>query len=306
MSLERFFTVLARHGSAPLADWPEGEDLAGFGLALEGNRVVPEAGHDPLDAARIRAALSPAAGVWLQALEVHPVIGSTNLRLMERARTESVRGHVCMAELQLQGRGRRGRSWASPFGAQLALSLGLAVNVVPARLGGISLVVGLAVLDALEACGARGLSLKWPNDLLLGEGKLGGILIELAQAADRVLIVGIGLNVALPDHVRASLPVPVADVRAAGVRAPRSELAAGVLSRVVEFVADFERRGFEPFRAAFDARHQYHAQPCQVLVGDARVDGIVAGVSAGGGLLLETADGRREFHAGEVSLRQQS
>src|SRR5690606_6260917 len=123
----------------------------------------------------------------------------------------SVDGHVCLAELQIAGRGRRGRDWFSPFGANLALTIGKRIDRPAAALGGASLVVGLAVLDALEQLGVPELALKWPNDVLLRGAKLGGILIELSARPQTELVVGIGLNVALPPRIRAELPQEVTD-----------------------------------------------------------------------------------------------
>lgn len=304
--LESCFAALARHGELPLTEWPDDQDPADFGLIVESGRVLPSVRHDPLSPAAIRAALSSRADAWLRRLDVFPVIGSTNQHLMDRAGQESVDGSVCMAEIQLHGRGRRGRGWVSPFGANLAISLGVAVDVPPARLGGAALVAGLAVLDAVETRGARGLCLKWPNDLLLGDAKVGGILIEVSQRRGVELVIGIGLNVTLPEAVKRRLPDNVGDLSRAGVVAARSEIAAAVVSSVIDFVGAFERSGFEAFRAAFDARHGYHGRTCDVLLADGPVTGTVVGVSAQGELTLRTAEGDRRFNAGDVSLRQKT
>ncbi len=306
MSLEACIAELARAGSVPISVWPVEEDPEDFGLGVEAGRVVPIVDYDPLSADRIRSALSSRAAAWLRRLEVHPVIGSTNAMLIARAEAEPIGGSLCLAELQVRGRGRRGRDWVSPFGANLAVSLGLNVAVPARSLGGASLVVGLAVLDALESLGGAGLCLKWPNDVMLGDAKLGGILIEASQRRGIELVVGIGLNVVLPDVARDRLPGNVSDLRRAGIGTPRSELAAGVVSSVVEFVGEFEVSGFEPFRAAFDARHGFHGRACDVVQGDIRVTGTVMGVSADGELVLDTAAGARAFSAGDVSLRQSS
>jgi BirA family biotin operon repressor/biotin-[acetyl-CoA-carboxylase] ligase len=172
------------------------------------------------------------------------------------------------------------------------------------ELGGVSLVVGLAVLDALERLDVTGLALKWPNDVLLRDAKLGGILIELARQWGTELIIGIGLNVALPQPVRAALPPAVADLSDVTPPLSRNELAGRIVSSVVEFVGEFERLGFAPFKAAFDARHAYHGRACRVLQGEQRIHGTVAGVSGDGELILETPDGTRSFNGGEVSLRE--
>ena len=303
MTLETFFTRLARHGSAPRSDWPFGEDPESYGLVVKDDRLLPAGRFDPLVPGAIQQALSRQAASWLQRLDVHPVIGSTNAELMAEAQQRSVDGCVSMAELQLRGRGRRGRRWSSPFGANLAISIGVALDRPASALGGVSLVVGLAVLDVLEALEVSDLSLKWPNDILLGDAKLGGILIEMVRRNGIELVVGIGLNVVLPEPIRAVLPPGVADLSHTTPLPSRSFLAGRVISSVTQFVHEFERMGFAPFRPAFDARHRYRGRHCRVLQGDRSIQGIVTGVGDDGELILQTSEGLRTFHGGEVSLR---
>jgi BirA family biotin operon repressor/biotin-[acetyl-CoA-carboxylase] ligase len=205
------------------------------------------------------------------------------------------------------GRGRRGRNWHSPFAANLAVSLGFAARRPAAQLAGLSLVVGLAVLDGLEARGIDRLSLKWPNDVLLDGAKLGGILIEIANAPHGFeIVVGIGLNFRLPQVLRAELDQPVATLLDADPGANRNDLAAAVISSVQEFVAEFQQLGFEPFRESFDARHAYHRRSCQIVRGTDATVGRVEGVNEEGALMLRTDAGVLAFHGGEVSLRLSS
>jgi len=304
LTLSECFAELAREGRVPRHAWPADQRLEAFGLCEEGAWVTPAAPFDPLSAEEIRHGLSRRARSWLVALDVLPVVGSTNAELMERARHASVDGSLCTAELQLSGRGRRGRSWMSPFGANLAVSMGVAVDRPAAELGGASLVVGLAVLDALEQFGIDGLALKWPNDLLLNEAKLGGILIELAQAHGTELVVGLGLNVSLPDSVRRGLPDAVIDLASAAAAPGRSRLVAAIASSVVEFLGEFARIGFDPFIPAFNQRHCYQGRECQVLAADGAQFGVVTGVAEDGELILDTQQGPKNFHSGEVSLRR--
>jgi BirA family transcriptional regulator, biotin operon repressor / biotin---[acetyl-CoA-carboxylase] ligase len=301
-----FVTGLLRHGRAPLAECPlpsEAAHLLGL-VEVDGDLVLPP-GWDPLEAPAIRAALGAAARRWIRRLDVYPVIGSTNVELAERATRESIAGQLCMAEVQLAGRGRRGRSWLSPLGGNLAVSLGFVASRPPAELGGFSLVVGLAVIDALEGCGIEGLQLKWPNDILMGGAKLGGILIELVQTpAGGGLIVGVGINVRLPESARQSLDQPVADLASAHVALPRrSVLAARLVSSIVDFEVGFAEGGFAPFVPIFDARHAYHDAEVALIQG-ARVSAArVLGVAADGGLRILDESGERVVHGGEVSLR---
>lgn len=303
-SFANFFSELALRGVAPFSAWPPGENLEVYGLVRRADEVVPMVVYDPLSPEAIRAAMSRACLDWLGQLAVRPVIGSTNAELMRQAEEGSVGGSVLLAEIQLQGRGRRGRSWFSPFAANLAVSMGLSLSRPASVLGGASLVVGLAVLDALEQLGVPDLGLKWPNDILLGGAKLGGILIEMIPGTNGVqLVVGVGLNVSLPARVRASLEQEVADLASTGCVPKRSVLAGKVISSVVAFVGQFEHLGFAPFVDAFNSKHYFHDAQVRVIQGETHTAGHVCGVSEQGGLLLQTATGRVEIHGGEVSLR---
>jgi len=296
--------ALAGSGRIPLGDLPV--EPASLGLASDGTHAWLPDEITLLDADTIRAALNGRTRAWLQNLEVHRVIGSTSTLLAERSGRRSIDGHVCLAEVQLAGRGRRGRRWLSPLGGNLAVSLGFGSRRPAGELGGLSLVVGLAVLDALESLGVAGLGLKWPNDLLLGDAKLAGILIELLQQGPAVsFTVGIGINVRLPDAARTAVDQPVADLAGCPSLPDRSRLAAAVISSVTDFVGEFQELGFEPFRAAFDARHRLHGEAATVsMTGAEPVSGRVLGVSEGGGIRLATDAGDQVFHGGEISLRR--
>jgi BirA family biotin operon repressor/biotin-[acetyl-CoA-carboxylase] ligase len=296
---------LVQAGSVPRDRWPAAAPAPErFGLVGAESLVRLPDDIQLLDRQSIMAALSRRAAGWIRELQIHPVIGSTNTELMTLAARASVEGRVRLAELQVAGRGRRGRSWHSPFAANLAASLGFTARLPVAQLGGLSLVVGLAVLDGLEARGIDGLSLKWPNDVLLAGGKLGGILIEIANTPRGFeIVVGIGLNFRIPRIVRAELDQAVATLLDADPRADRNLLAAAVISSVQEFVDEFQQLGFGPFREAFDARHAYHRRFCQIVRGTDVTMGRVEGVDGEGALLLRTDAGLHPYHGGEVSLR---
>jgi len=297
--------LLARRG-APVADCPwTPEEYGALGLHREGDQLLPPASWEPLDPGAIRASLGGRAREWLAVLGVHPAIGSTNATLVERAQVERIHGHACLAELQLAGRGRRGRSWLSPLGGNLAVSLGFEAARPAAELGGLSLVVGLAVVDVLERAGVAGLALKWPNDVLLDGAKLGGILIELvATEAANALVIGVGINLQIPEAARRQLDQPVADLASLrGVLPGRSELAGRLISSIVEFEAEFSASGFAPFAAIFDHRHAFQGAAITLVRGDRAVAGHVLGVAPDGGLRIRSDAGDEVVHGGEVSLR---
>ena len=151
----------------------------------------------PLDIAGVRRDLV-GPGRALRSVEVVDSTGSTNADLLARhGAGENIDGVVLIAEHQSAGRGRNGRSWSTPPRSQIALSLGVdAARLAPAGWGWLPLLTGVAVVDAVAATTGIASGLKWPNDILVGERKLGGILAEVA-APEPVIVVGLGLNVTL-------------------------------------------------------------------------------------------------------------
>ena len=228
---------------------------------------------------------------------------SSNGRMMRRADTGAPSGSVILALEQTAGRGRRGRAWVSAPGDSLTFSL--LWRFPPARaLSGLSLAVGVALVRALERLPLAGLSLKWPNDLLLGEGKLAGVLIEVAptQAREPATVIGIGLNLrlpaAMPEEVRvraAALPDPLPDP---------NQLLASLLIELHAVLKEFGNNGFAGLRHEWMEHHAYHQRPVQLLSDFAApVVGICQGVDEDGALLLETPAGVQRIISGEISLR---
>lgn len=293
-----------------LAQWPpELGSVEEWGLSRGTLGVQLPPSLEALSNEAIREGLGHRATSWLRNLEIHTAISSTSDRLLSLADSGSIDGVVCLAELQTKGRGRRGRTWLTPLGGNLAISAGFAVGRPLADLGGLSLVVGLALIDALGELGCGSVALKWPNDLMWDNAKLGGILIELKTvAADQLTteaIVGVGINVSLPEHVRDAIDQKVIDLAAAAATPiHRNALAAQVIESLIDYVGEFEQRGFAPMREQYNRCHWLHDKPCEVRIGAEVVTGRVAGVTDIGELELATAGGRQIFRGGEVSLRQ--
>jgi BirA family biotin operon repressor/biotin-[acetyl-CoA-carboxylase] ligase len=256
-----------------------------------------------LDAHEIRRHLPDGAGRWLTQLEVFETIDSTNTHLMANASVESVAGRAAVAEHQSAGRGRRGRAWKSPHGQSIALSLGTHVEVPATRLGAVSLVVGLAVVRALDRCGVVGVGLKWPNDVVLNGAKLGGILIEVVPARQPCeVVIGVGINVARDPELVAVVD-PVATISDVVATIDRNLVVARLIESIHGHVRRFEAEGFAPFRGAWQAANVHRDARVAVLLGEARIEGRVLGVGEAGELVLGTAEGERRFTSGEVSLR---
>ncbi len=260
-----------------------------------------------LDRERILAGLTPAVCAGLSRLEVYPVLDSTNAYLMARAREDWPSGAVCLTELQEAGRGRQGRSWQSPFAAGLAGSLLWRFQVAPAALSGLSLATGIAVARALRALGVAEVGLKWPNDVLWRERKLGGILLESGGGAGAFYVVaGVGLNVALPAAAGALIDQPWVDLREilGAERVSRNRLAVLLFGELIETFARFEAGGFAGWAAEWAGFDRVAGRRVSLKLPNATVTGVARGVDATGALLLETADGRiQPYLGGEISLR---
>lgn len=262
-----------------------------------------------LHAERIRDAIARPALERLRSLSVSFEVDSTNSRLLAAAPPPHGQADVMLAEVQRAGRGRRGRPWLAPFGASLALSLAWSFRDAAAASPTLSLCVGVAVARALARAGARGVGLKWPNDVWLVDRKVGGILIELrAEASGPAhVVIGVGVNVALAPELKSRMDeaglkaAAVAD--ACALPPSRNFIAGAIIGELLSMLADFERDGFAPFHAAWTALDVLRDRPARVLVGESSVTGTARGANVRGALLLER-DGRlEEFVSGEVSLR---
>ena len=258
-----------------------------------------------LDRAVIERALGPAAARLC--VEVLTTTTSTNALLLERATAGAPGGSVIAAEWQSRGRGRRGRAWHAGIGGTLAFSLLWRFGQGAAALSGLSLAVGVALARGLNALGGAQVGLKWPNDIVTADGKLGGILIELAGdvLGPSAAVIGAGINVRLSHDVRAAIDQPAADL-AGFVEAPvdRNALLAGLLVELDRALTAFAVNGFGSFRAEWERLHAYQGKAVTLALPDGRSErGEARGVGEDGALLLATPAGIKRFHSGEVSLR---
>ncbi|MGH8664695.1 MAG: biotin--[acetyl-CoA-carboxylase] ligase [Burkholderiales bacterium] len=258
---------------------------------------------DWLDAARI----APAIGRTGMAVAVVDCCGSTNADLMRAARSDAPHGQVLVAELQTEGRGRQGRRWHSGICTALTFSLLWRFHVRPvSALSGLSLAVGVAIARALRRHELAA-ELKWPNDLLWRERKLGGILVEVQgdAAGPCAAVIGIGVNVRLCSEQRARIDQAVSDVcEADGTVLSRNDWLAAMLLELSDVLGMFAREGFAASRAEWDRYHAHAGRRVELaLPNGERLLGIASGVDASGRLLLTTAHGTHAVMTGDVSLR---
>jgi BirA family transcriptional regulator, biotin operon repressor / biotin---[acetyl-CoA-carboxylase] ligase len=294
--------------------WKLMRSLRALGIEIES---VPRQGYklpqavDLLDKAAIAQSLSPAARDVLDRLEVLLTVDSTNRYLAEHSTVVPGKTQVCLAEVQNAGRGRRGRSWLAPFGSGICLSLAWQFAEAPPAFSALSLAVGVAVANGLRRAGVEGVGLKWPNDLVWQNRKLGGILIEMRgeSAGPAEVIIGIGINVHMPADVRLQLAeqqaVLVSDVHEiARERTPtRNALVSALIEENVAMLQTFTERGFAPFVEAWRLLDSLADAQVKVISGTETTFGTARGVEVDGTLLVDVNGQLRRFVSGEVSLR---
>lgn len=316
-ALGRVFDELASRRATCLSglDADERHTLAELGVRVGADRACLEPDTELLSAAAIRGGLAPATLRWLRDLEIRAHIDSTNTSLLAQATHARIAGRVLAAEVQTAGRGRRGRDWLSPFGRNLAVSIGVAIARPVAEIGALSLVVGVAVRRALVEHGLSGVALKWPNDILLDGRKLAGILIELVRAAAPVeVVIGIGVNAGCAARIAERIEESIADVAEQIDGPTRNALLARILDHVVAACRGFDASGFDRFRDEWNDAHFYRGSQVVVTTADngngeagrkptASFEGKVLAVGADGSLRIDTADGVRAFTGGEVTMR---
>lgn len=237
-------------------------------------------------------------------LSVIPVIDSTNQYLLDHM-NDLNSGYACIAEYQQAGRGRRGRKWFSPFGANLYMSMYWRLEQGPAAAMGLSLVIGIVMAEVIQALGVPDIRVKWPNDLYLKDRKLAGILVELAgKTGDTAQIVmGAGVNLVMRSEDAAEINQGWINLQEAGVEIDRNELVAKMINSLREALPVFERDGLVPFIGRWEMLDGFINRPVKLLIGDREVQGIARGIDKQGGLLLEQEGEIKSWMGGEISLR---
>jgi BirA family biotin operon repressor/biotin-[acetyl-CoA-carboxylase] ligase len=300
-------------GVTRAAIWKQVAKLGDFGLVVE---AVPGSGYrlaqrlDLLDAQALRAALEPAVAAQLAKLELFTELNSTNERLLAAAPPALGALDVCIAEFQTRGRGRRGRRWHAPLGSGICLSVGWQFAGMPAEPAALTLAAGVAVRRALQRVAGLTIALKWPNDLVFDDRKLGGILLELKAEAHggAHVVIGVGLNVALPTALLPALsdwPRGAVDLKTALEKEPppRAVLAAALVNELAALLADYPTRGFAVYRTEWRTADFLRGRAVHLDEPTGRLFGTAAGIDADGALLVETESGRQRVVAGDVSVR---
>ncbi len=291
------------------AVWKHIQGFAALGLrvdAIRGKGYRIAGGLDLLNREGIQAALSVGAMADIKTLDVFDAVDSTNEVALSRVRAGDIGRYVCLAEYQTAGRGRRNRRWVSPYAANIYLSMVREFSGGVAAIDGLSLVVGVAVCEALESLGIDGVGLKWPNDLVVGPAKLGGILIEISGdlAGSCLAVIGIGINVSMPGQamdLAENIWTDLSCIGKSGIR--RNAVAAALLNSLCPALAEFQRDGLPAFVGRWRRLDVVMGRNISLLIGDAVIVGVAEGIDASGSLLVSTMDDVRAYRSGEVSVR---
>lgn len=235
---------------------------------------------------------------------VLPVIDSTNQYLLDRIPTLNS-GDCCVAEYQQAGRGRRGRKWFSPFGANLYLSMFWRLEQGPAAAIGLSLVIGIVMAEVLHDLGADKVRVKWPNDLYLNDRKLAGILVELTgKTGDAAqIVIGAGLNMVMRQVQADIVNQGWITLQEAGITIDRNTLAIRLIKDLRDALTLFEQDGLAPFLSRWEKLDNFIHRPVKLIIGDKEIFGISRGIDAQGALLLEQDGVLKPWVGGEISLR---
>lgn len=228
---------------------------------------------------------------------------STNVECMRMAQ----HGSVVIAEKQTAGRGRRGRLWISPDSENIYCSIGLDKSMPAEFLGMISLQVGLSITQVLNAGGYTGVSLKWPNDILLQGKKLGGVLIETrVKAVDEFyLVIGFGLNINLPPLHQQHIDRPVISLHQVFPQPiSRQQLLPQLVSHIYTSVSALDRNAMPALIEEFTHLDCFMGRQVEVLNGEHKITGIYSGLEENGQIKIKTEQGMQVFSAAEISLRE--
>jgi BirA family biotin operon repressor/biotin-[acetyl-CoA-carboxylase] ligase len=296
-------------GCSRTAVWKHIEALRHLGIevdAVAGRGYLLKEPLELLDKELILTSLDPAVKKELSRLNIEGILDSTNSTL-SRLPAEQQHAAVILAEHQSTGRGRRGRQWHSPYGRNLYLSLGWKFENALSELGCLPLVVALSAAKALDRAGLKGHRVKWPNDLLLGERKLCGCLVEVQGDSQGPCnaVLGVGINVHMPVTVATdNIDQPWTDVHSRLPGCSRNELAALLLEELVTQLGLFAAQGFAPFRERWRKMDSLNGRSISVHSGSSSCHGVARGIDDRGALVLDTGEALLKLHAGEVSLRK--
>jgi BirA family transcriptional regulator, biotin operon repressor / biotin---[acetyl-CoA-carboxylase] ligase len=247
---------------------------------------------------------------FIDELYIFPVIESTNTFLLQQIDPLPPNTYrVCLSEMQIAGRGRRGRQWLSPFGYNIYLSMLRELQSGATVIEGLSLVMGIALVRALRSFDVDGLGLKWPNDVYIENRKLAGILVEMTGDLLGLshVVVGVGVNVKLTHLQRKQIDQPIISLEELGFSiSQRNILVAALIQNLMQAIDELINHGFVKFKSEWEALDVTKDKAVTVNMGNDCVSGIAQGVDLQGALLIAIGSELRRITSGDVSLRMQN
>jgi len=260
-----------------------------------------------IDATAIHDSLDPGVAARMDQLEVFAEIESTNSYLLKQQAPAAGKHRVAIADHQTAGRGRQEREWISSPGSSLCLSLAYTFSARPDNLPGLTLAIGVAALNALRHSGIDDIFLKWPNDLVARDGKLGGMLAESQVKGDSnaTVVAGIGINFDLPVQLiqenASRWAQRAVDLNTLTHRPPSREAVSGALiDNLVESLTVFETQGFSAFAASWREHDWLDGRHITVEQSNGSVSGTASGVDDDGALLLRNGDAMTRVISGSI------
>ena len=301
---------LAEHLNVTRASvWKYLQQLRDYGLEVESRHGLgyrlPQA-IELLDASKIKNALTKTAKGYCSGIDTFEEIDSTNAFILNQLNFAMPPGSVVMAEYQTNGKGRRGHQWLSPYASGINFSLFWRQENTQTTIGALSLIIGVAVIRSLKHIGIHRAGLKWPNDILIDNAKLGGILIDLQGEANGPvnIVIGVGLNYRLPEaglilkeHIATDICTHTDTLFS------RNELAALIISSIFTVLDEINNQEYADLINEWRRYDAYKGRTASLLINNDTLTGILNGVNDDGCLLMHIKGEEQHFACGELSLR---
>ena len=305
--VEIFLAELVSRGHVRVSEWPSDFPLAIADLGLEidlkvGRLSVTEPIIE-LDIPYLRDTLAKTEPSLN--LRYSRLVSSTNTMLVDSYSKGNSSDSLFLCEFQYEGRGRRGKTWQSPYASTIMFSLGMRVPKARKSIKGLSCALGLSIAKVLISLGISNVSVKWPNDVYIDGRKVCGILVELVSinSDDSAVVIGVGLNYRLTNSYIDLIDKPSTDLVSQGIQKPRSQVLKYLVEKLCEDFRRFMENGFSVFREDFNRIHWLAGRLVQISQGKGTVtSGIVTGVNGEGELLLIEGDEEVPIIAGEISF----
>lgn len=289
------------------AIWKLIQQLNALGLDIvrvKGKGYQIRSGLELLSKQFIFSYLSPNIQSQITRFEILDKVSSTNQYLLDELRDQELKTTVVLAEYQSHGRGRRGRNWQSPYAKNIYLSLLWYFQKDPGELSGLSLVTGIAIINALQKYGIQDLQLKWPNDVLFQGKKLCGILIEMIAKPhiETSVVIGVGINVDMSNSVTSNDWIDLTSIL--GTKPDRNQVGAYIIEELINILELFQQRGFCYFLSDWQRYDMLTDKVVTIYTNHEPYPGKVLGVSNKGELIILNSDNQIvHLMQGEVSVR---